>query len=307
MACAVVCPAGTPSRKEEGQGRVVLLMRHRESGSHGHRDRENGDKPWDQRPTRRFIRGLQRLGSQPGPATSTLVLGASPSSPTGRRALHRQPYQSVVRPCLVCQVPDRSRSGRRRRRVHAQILPRGIHMTALRRPDGPVLSSPSPSAPGRLTGPPGNPNEPGSGDAALPAPWAIFSQSLPCPRFPSLRILSPASATPSTAPMYQRSHRTNGREAGLASGTRLLAGVAVARELRDLAARYPSWWTSTTSASRSAVPNGFAKDWLETRYRSLISQTLARIVGYSVQVEFVVGGIAGRRHPAPLMAPIPTR
>jgi chromosomal replication initiator protein len=39
---------------------------------------------------------------------------------------------------------------------------------------------------------------------------------------------------------------------------------------------------------RISVPNGFAKDWLETRYRSLISQTLARIVGYSVQVEFVV-------------------
>jgi chromosomal replication initiator protein len=37
-----------------------------------------------------------------------------------------------------------------------------------------------------------------------------------------------------------------------------------------------------------AVPNGFAKDWLETRYRSLISQTLARIVGYSVQVEFTI-------------------
>ncbi|MFL5722556.1 MAG: chromosomal replication initiator protein DnaA [Chloroflexota bacterium] len=41
---------------------------------------------------------------------------------------------------------------------------------------------------------------------------------------------------------------------------------------------------------RIAVPNGFAKDWLETRYRSLISQTLARVVGYSVQVEFVVQG-----------------
>ncbi|MFL5770025.1 MAG: chromosomal replication initiator protein DnaA [Chloroflexota bacterium] len=41
---------------------------------------------------------------------------------------------------------------------------------------------------------------------------------------------------------------------------------------------------------RIAVPNGFAKDWLETRYRSLISQTLARIVGYSVQVEFTVAG-----------------
>jgi chromosomal replication initiator protein len=44
---------------------------------------------------------------------------------------------------------------------------------------------------------------------------------------------------------------------------------------------------------RIAVPNGFAKDWLETRYRSLISQTLARIVGYSVQVEFAVQGTDG--------------
>jgi chromosomal replication initiator protein len=43
---------------------------------------------------------------------------------------------------------------------------------------------------------------------------------------------------------------------------------------------------------RIAVPNGFAKDWLDTRYRSLISQTLARVVGYSVQVEFVVS-VAG--------------
>jgi chromosomal replication initiator protein len=40
---------------------------------------------------------------------------------------------------------------------------------------------------------------------------------------------------------------------------------------------------------RISVPNGFAKDWLESRYRSLISQTLARIVGYSVQVDFFVG------------------
>jgi chromosomal replication initiator protein len=39
---------------------------------------------------------------------------------------------------------------------------------------------------------------------------------------------------------------------------------------------------------RVAVPNGFAKDWLETRYRSLISQTLARVVGYGVQVDFEV-------------------
>jgi chromosomal replication initiator protein len=39
---------------------------------------------------------------------------------------------------------------------------------------------------------------------------------------------------------------------------------------------------------RVAVPNGFAKDWLETRYRSLISSTLARVVGYSVTVDFEV-------------------
>ena len=46
---------------------------------------------------------------------------------------------------------------------------------------------------------------------------------------------------------------------------------------------------------RIAVPNGFAKDWLENRYRSLISQTLARIVGYSVQVEFTI--VPARRPP----------
>ena len=54
---------------------------------------------------------------------------------------------------------------------------------------------------------------------------------------------------------------------------------------------------------RIAVPNGFAKDWLESRYRSLISQTLARIVGYSVQVEFVIGSSAtddGGAAPAPM-------
>ncbi len=44
---------------------------------------------------------------------------------------------------------------------------------------------------------------------------------------------------------------------------------------------------------RIAVPNGFARDWLDTRYRSLISQTLARIVGYSVTVEFIVRAETG--------------
>jgi chromosomal replication initiator protein len=44
---------------------------------------------------------------------------------------------------------------------------------------------------------------------------------------------------------------------------------------------------------RISVPNGFAKDWLESRYRSLISQTLGRIVGYAVQVDFFVGAVEG--------------
>jgi chromosomal replication initiator protein len=63
-------------------------------------------------------------------------------------------------------------------------------------------------------------------------------------------------------------------------------------------ANYETWLRETQLVDvdeqrfRIAVPNGFAKDWLETRYRSLISQTLARIVGYSVQVEFVVESTA---------------
>ena len=59
-------------------------------------------------------------------------------------------------------------------------------------------------------------------------------------------------------------------------------------------ANFETWLRDTTIVDvddnrfKISVPNGFAKDWLETRYRSLISQTLARIVGYSVQVEFIV-------------------
>ena len=72
-------------------------------------------------------------------------------------------------------------------------------------------------------------------------------------------------------------------------------------------ANYETWVRDTQLIDvddqkfKIAVPNGFAKDWLETRYRSLISQTLARIVGYSVQVEFVVGatGTEGAPDDAP--------
>src|SRR4051794_31464317 len=63
-------------------------------------------------------------------------------------------------------------------------------------------------------------------------------------------------------------------------------------------ANYETWLRETNlievddNRFRIAVPNGFAKDWLETRYRSLIAGTLARIVGYSAQVEFVVTAAA---------------
>jgi chromosomal replication initiator protein len=36
------------------------------------------------------------------------------------------------------------------------------------------------------------------------------------------------------------------------------------------------------------VPSGFAKDWVDERYRSLISQTLAKVVGYSVTLSVEV-------------------
>jgi len=69
-------------------------------------------------------------------------------------------------------------------------------------------------------------------------------------------------------------------------------------------ANYETWLKDTALISvddtrfRVAVPNGFAKDWLETRYRSLISQTLARVVGYSVNVEFEVRDIPPADAPA---------
>ncbi|MCY7419501.1 MAG: chromosomal replication initiator protein DnaA [Chloroflexi bacterium] len=63
-------------------------------------------------------------------------------------------------------------------------------------------------------------------------------------------------------------------------------------------ANFETWLKDTALVTvddtlfRVAVPSGFAKDWLESRYRSLISQTLARVVGYSVTLEFEVREVA---------------
>jgi chromosomal replication initiator protein len=64
-------------------------------------------------------------------------------------------------------------------------------------------------------------------------------------------------------------------------------------------ANFDTWLKDTSLVDldenryRIAAPNGFARDWLDNRYRTLISQTLARVVGGSVQVEFVVADAPG--------------
>ncbi|HEX6129991.1 MAG TPA: chromosomal replication initiator protein DnaA, partial [Candidatus Limnocylindria bacterium] len=64
-------------------------------------------------------------------------------------------------------------------------------------------------------------------------------------------------------------------------------------------ANFETWLKDTTLVDiddnryRIAAPNGFARDWLDNRYRTLVSQTLARVVGGSVQVEFVVADAPG--------------
>jgi chromosomal replication initiator protein len=70
-------------------------------------------------------------------------------------------------------------------------------------------------------------------------------------------------------------------------------------------ANFETWLKDTSLVDldenryRIAAPNGFARDWLDNRYRTLISQTLARVVGGSVQVEFVVADAPG---PVPAQA-----
>jgi chromosomal replication initiator protein len=64
-------------------------------------------------------------------------------------------------------------------------------------------------------------------------------------------------------------------------------------------ANFDTWLKDTSLTEideirfRIAAPNGFARDWLDNRYRPLISQALTRVVGGSVQVDFVVADAPG--------------
>jgi chromosomal replication initiator protein len=73
-------------------------------------------------------------------------------------------------------------------------------------------------------------------------------------------------------------------------------------------ANYETWLKDTSLVEidedqyRIAAPNGFARDWLDNRYRTLVSQTLARVVGGSVQVELVVADASAAPPPAEVSA-----
>src|SRR6476646_190758 len=148
------------------------------------------------------------------------------------------------------------------------------------RPGGAILSGPP--APETYAGPPETRNG-SSGTSSKPVPQAPRSEHAR----PSTADLSLADAT------HQRPLHTTG------SHRRMDAKQVWRAALGELQvslspANFETWLRDTQLVDvdeqrfRIAVPNGFAKDWLETRYRSLISQTLARIVGYSVQVAFVI-------------------
>ena len=143
---------------------------------------------------------------------------------------------------------------------------------------------PEPSAPGRR----GRPFR--GGPAGAPSPQGVASA-----RRASSRAVSAVGAT----------HRSHSHQDPIAFMDAKQVWRAALGELQvSLSpANFETWLRDTylvdvdDARFRIAVPNGFAKDWLDTRYRSLISQTLARVVGYSVQVEFVVQ--AARRGAGP--------
>ena len=112
--------------------------------------------------------------------------------------------------------------------------PREYDRIALRRPVRPVLSSPGPRRRRRLRET-RKPCHQGSREHDRPVPTSATSRARDAP--------APRPVPWSTLPIHRPprttgSHRTNGREAGLASRSRRAAGVALPGQLRDVAARH---------------------------------------------------------------------
>ena len=187
--------------------------------------------------------------------------------------------------------PSRRRAGRLLAAATAGILPRGIaELPCGGRSAGAILSEPS--APGRWRVGPRN-AVPGSGSDVPRCPKPAFER-LRRHRVSVRRVL--VRATRQSPPNRIHLDHMDAKQVWRAALGELQVSLSPAN--------FETWLRDTQLVDvddqrfRIAVPNGFAKDWLETRYRSLISQTLARIVGYSVQVEFAVQGTDGVRGPA---------
>jgi chromosomal replication initiator protein len=64
-------------------------------------------------------------------------------------------------------------------------------------------------------------------------------------------------------------------------------------------ANFETWFKDTTILSEEdgvfcvAVPNAFAREWLETKYRPQVRQALQHIVGHTVDVRFVTAAVPG--------------
>ena len=113
---------------------------------------------------------------------------------------------------------------------------------------GAILSGPS--APGRSRETSGDLERRPRGPRRPARRMGVFA-TLADPALPTPRPWPTATYRP---PPSSGSHRTNGREAGLASRPGRAPGLAVPGQLRDLAARHRSSSTSTTSASGSRSP-----------------------------------------------------
>ena len=181
---------------------------------------------------------------------------------------------------------------------HASIPPGSIAESPCgARPGGAILSGPS--APETYAGAPRSP----TGSSGTPSTGAtkgmLKTRADPRPRIPSV-VNATHHRTPTTAGSHRRMDAKQVWRAALGELQVSLSPANFETWLRDT-----QLIDVDEQRFRIAVPNGFAKDWLESRYRSLISQTLARIVGYSVQVEFVIGPTPEHPSEVGLEAPAP--